>query len=59
MNELYDYLFHYNPYEKMWYCFRREDSHRYFNGNKKGIAKSSELEELVTDIIVKNSEIDA
>jgi len=32
MNEdFYNYLFHYNPYEKLWYAFKREDSNDYFS----------------------------
>lgn len=56
LNKLYDYLFHYNPYQKMWYAFRREDSNTYFNGNKKGLMKHSDLDELVTNIIIKSHE---
>ena len=29
---MYDYLFHYNPFQEMWYAFRREDKENYFNG---------------------------
>jgi len=32
MNILYDYLFHFNPYNKEWNAFRREDKEKYFNG---------------------------
>lgn len=32
MNDnFYDYLFHYNPYDKLWYAFRRDDSNDYFS----------------------------
>ena len=35
MNEdFYNYLFHYNPYEKLWYAFKREDSNDYFSDRK-------------------------
>lgn len=30
----YDYLFHYNPYEDLWYAFKREDSNDYFSDRK-------------------------
>lgn len=59
MDKLYDYLFHYNPYEKIWYGFKRDDSHKYFNGSKKGIMKAAEIEDLITEILVKTSDIDA
>ena len=54
MDKLYDYLFHYNPYEKLWYAFKRDESHKYFNGDKKGVMKDPEIEELITSILVKN-----
>mgnify|MGYP000973493637 CR=1 FL=1 len=28
-----NYLFHYNPYDKKWYAFRREDLNKYFKKN--------------------------
>lgn len=32
MEELYNWLFHYNHYEGLWSAFRREDKVKYFNG---------------------------
>lgn len=52
---LYDYIFHYNPYQELWYAFKREDSNKYFSGNKKGMMYNKDLDELVTDLLVKVS----
>lgn len=32
---LNNYLFHYNPYEKKWYAFERENTTVYFNDREK------------------------
>lgn len=32
MQELQDWLFHYNPYSETWTAFKRKDSNKYFNG---------------------------
>ena len=55
MEKLYDYLFHYNPYEKVWYAFKREEHGDYFNGKKKGMLRNSDLNEILTDILIKNN----
>ena len=50
MEELQNWLFHYNPYRKAWFAFRREDSNDYFNGEYKNVIKSRShktLEELI------------
>lgn len=52
---LYDYLFHYNPYQKLWYAFKREESNKYFNGDKKGLLSAPEIEDLITEILVKTA----
>lgn len=54
MDKLYDYLFHYNPYQKVWYAFNKNDSTAYFNGNRKIAMKNEDLDELVTDIMIKH-----
>jgi len=59
LNKLYDYLFHYNPYQKMWYAFRREDHTKFFNGDKKGSMKNADLDELVTTIMIKGTAVEA
>lgn len=35
MNKLYDYIFHYNSVEGLWYAIRREDYLEYFNEGDK------------------------
>jgi len=35
VDNLYDWLFHYNHYEELWSAFRREDKEKYFNGELK------------------------
>jgi hypothetical protein len=35
MNENFqDILFHYNPYEDLWYAFKRSDANSYFSDRK-------------------------
>jgi hypothetical protein len=31
MDNLYDYLFHFNPYEQMWYAVKRDEKELYFS----------------------------
>lgn len=45
MEKLYDYLFHYNHYEKYWFAFKREHKEKYFNG------------ELTSEDFIKNQDI--
>lgn len=55
MNILYDYLFHYNPYKRLWYAFKRDEASKYFNGELKNTMKHPELDELIINIIEKDS----
>ena len=53
MEELHDWLFHYNPYTKLWAAFKRDQMTGYFNGEltSKDCLKSKNqktLEELIT-----------
>jgi hypothetical protein len=59
VEKLYDYLFHYNPYQKMWYAFYRDESNQYFNGDRKRVMKNPDIDELITEIIMKDSKKDA
>jgi hypothetical protein len=59
LDKLYDYLFHYNPYQKVWYAFNKNDSTAYFNGDRKIAIKNEDLDELVTDILMKYQKKDA
>lgn len=51
-NELYDWLFHYNHYTKIWTAFKREDINKYFNGELED-ALSSKKHNTLVDIIIK------
>jgi len=42
-----DYLFHYNPYERMWAAFKREYSNDYFNGLKENVVFYTSIKDLV------------
>jgi hypothetical protein len=52
MENLYDWLFHYNPYTKVWNAFRRDDSSQYFNGELENVLSSKNYNTLI-DIIHK------
>lgn len=54
MEQLYDYLFHYNPYQKIWYAFKREAHNDYFNGKKVELIKGKDIDDVITDILVKH-----
>lgn len=51
-NYLYEWLFHYNEYEKLWYAFTRESKDDYFNGTGNEYIKSKNIDTLMF-IIVK------
>ena len=58
MDKLYDYLFHYNPYEEAWYAFKREEKEKYFNGelDKKKLLKAKDIK-ILLEVIVKKPNI--
>lgn len=58
MDKLYDYLFHYNPYEEIWYAFKRGDKEKYFNGevDKSKLLKAKNIKVLL-DVITKKPPI--
>jgi hypothetical protein len=49
LDNLYDFLFHYNSFESTWYAFKRDDKEKYFNGelDKKKLLKSKEIKTLL------------
>lgn len=48
MHNLYDWLFHYNPYEELWYATKKEDYMDFFSAKDKSKSlKSSEIETLI------------
>ena len=65
---LYDFVFHYNPYEKVWHAIPRESQHLYWNGKPsdeiikflKKISKTAlpqPLEYLITDTSRKHGKL--
>lgn len=48
MEQMQDWLFHYNPYTEIWTAFKRENSNKYFNGELKEheMHKSKKIEVL-------------
>jgi hypothetical protein len=54
MEELHNWLFHYNPYQKHWVAFKREESSSYFNGELKNTLSSTDFKTLV-EILSKTS----
>jgi hypothetical protein len=42
-----DYLFHYNPYQDLWFAFKREDSVGYFNGEDVATTSAHEIKHLI------------
>lgn len=43
----HDYLFHYNPYTKLWAAFKREHSNEYFNGQVENVVFYFSIKDLV------------
>lgn len=53
MNNLYGWVFAYNPYTKQWYAAKREDYYKLWNEKDgDGLLKSGRIETLV-ELIVK------
>ena len=52
--ELYNWVFHYNAYTRVWSGFNREDYHAYWNGTepKYAILRSSDIK-TIQEIIIK------
>lgn len=59
LNNLYDYIFWFNPYENLWYAIERETQLEFFNGDrdKSKFLKSKEHSTLVA-LIVKEGLIE-
>ena len=49
MNNLYDYVLHFNPYKKLWFAIPRTQCTSWFadNSNNKGVLKSDKLSKLL------------
>lgn len=52
MEELHNWLFHYNPYKQLWFAFRREHASEYFNGTLTNLLASKDHKVLV-EILIK------
>jgi hypothetical protein len=48
-NVLYDYMFHFNPYEQLWYAFRREEANAYWSDkdNVKSLIKAKDVKTIL------------
>ena len=57
LEHFYDYLFHYNPYEKLWYAFKRDGYNEYFSGKTKKnyIMKHEDLGALTNELLINNT----
>lgn len=54
MENLYNYIFWYNPYEKLWYAIRRDTELQFFNGSRdKSIFFKSKVHSTLVDILTK------
>lgn len=48
MNHLYDWIFHYNPYEELWYATPKVDYMNFFGKSDKTTSlKSTEIDTLI------------
>lgn len=58
MNELFDWVFHYNPYTQKWNATKREHATELFNGNNGHVISSSSVDTLVELIIKGQGDFD-
>lgn len=56
LENLYDWLFHFNSFEGMWSAFKREDKEKYFNGElpKNAVIKNNDVMVLIEYITKSN-----
>ena len=49
MNNLYDYVLHFNPYKKLWFAIPRTQYTSWFanSNNNKGVLKASKVNDLI------------
>jgi len=57
MEELHNWLFHYNPYTESWAAFKRDDLVAYFNGDMTKVLKSKSQKTLEGLITYHNGDI--
>jgi hypothetical protein len=54
MSELYNYLFHYNHFDELWYAIPREKYTKYWdNENTEGVLNAKDIDILIHHIIRK------
>jgi hypothetical protein len=52
---LYEWLFHFNPYQGYWYAFKREDSVKFFNDKYSVTHFASCKHQDIVDFILKEN----
>lgn len=51
LEQFHDILFHYNPYEDIWYAFKRSDANDYFSDRANiKVLKGTSIKEIVSAI---------
>lgn len=50
MEPIYDYLFHYNSFERLWWAIPRDEYLNYWNSKKEKCMSASNIDELITKI---------
>lgn len=48
--QVHNWMFHYNPYQKVWSAFKREDKEKYFNGE---LPKSDMLQSKDVNVLLE------
>jgi hypothetical protein len=55
MENLYDYLFWYNPYESLWYAITRDTQLEFFNGKRENsVFYKSKSHSTLVEILCKD-----
>lgn len=52
-DRLYNWLFHYNKYKKLWFAFRREDYIGYFNGDMTNVVSDPDFDDCKHKALLK------
>ena len=54
MSQLYNYVFHYNHFDELWYAIPREAYSRYWdNENTEGVLSAQDIDILIYQIVKK------
>jgi hypothetical protein len=48
-NFLYDYIFHFNPHEQLWYAFKRDEANAYWSNREsvKSLIKAKDVKTIM------------